>query len=226
MHQPSLLARHSRTPLTTQQRFARCAILSAVLFGAAAPRIEAQELAGAALVQQLRAGGYVLVMRHARSPATLPDAHSADPGNPAHERQLDDSGKSSARAMGEALQQLHIPIAQVWTSPTFRALQTVKLAGLQAPKVVQQLGDAGQGMKADDNGSRSAWLHNAVATVPPSGYNIVIVTHMPNIIGAFGQGLSGLSDGESLLFRPDGHDGASIVARIKIDQWPQLASLR
>ena len=81
-------------------------------------------------------------------------------------------------------------------------------------------------MKAEDTGARSAWLHSAVATVPPSGYNIVIVTHTPNIIGAFGQGLSDLSDGETLLFRPDGHGGASIVARVKIDQWPRLASLR
>jgi phosphohistidine phosphatase SixA len=226
VHQPSLLARRSRTRRATQQRFARCAILIAVLLGAMAAPIEAQELAGAALVQQLRAGGFVLVMRHARSPTALPDAQSADPGNPQHERQLDESGKSSARAMGEALRQLHVPIAEVWTSPTFRALQTVKLAGLQAPKVVQQLGDGGQGMQSDASGSRSAWLHNAAATVPPSRSNLVIVTHTPNIIGAFGQGLSDLSDGESLLFRPDGHGGARIVARIKIDQWPQLASLK
>ena len=123
MHQPSLLARRSRARLTTLQRFARYGILTAVLLAAAAPRIQAQELAGAALVQQLRVGGYVLVMRHARSPTTLPDAQGAEPGNPQHERQLDDQRLISARAMGEALRQLHISIAEVWTSPTFRCKQ-------------------------------------------------------------------------------------------------------
>ena len=41
------------------------------------------------LVDELRHGGYVLVMRHASSPANPPDKSAADPENVALERQLD-----------------------------------------------------------------------------------------------------------------------------------------
>ena len=52
------------------------------------------------LVKSLRQGGYVLVMRHASSPATPPAKMDADPENTGLERQLDEKGRKSAKAMG------------------------------------------------------------------------------------------------------------------------------
>jgi hypothetical protein len=37
-------------------------------------------------------------------------------------------------------------------------------------------------------------------------------------------GAAGLADGEALVFRPDGHGKASFVARVKIEDWPQLSA--
>ncbi|MFI4914779.1 MAG: histidine phosphatase family protein, partial [Steroidobacterales bacterium] len=91
--------------------------------------VPGQALGGAALLSALRRGGYVLVMRHASSPRTLPDKSAADPDNTQLERQLDDQGRSQAQAMGEALRKLHIPVGDVWSSPTYRARLTAKLAG-------------------------------------------------------------------------------------------------
>src|ERR1700693_5989458 len=82
-------------------------------------------LSGQDLLTALRAGGYVILMRHASSPPTPPDAAKANADNLQHERQLDDAGRSSARAMGEALRHLHIPLGAVLSSPTYRALETV-----------------------------------------------------------------------------------------------------
>ncbi|HTW75745.1 MAG TPA: hypothetical protein VMD56_12580 [Steroidobacteraceae bacterium] len=62
--------------------------------------------AGADLVRDLRAGGYVLVMRHAQSPDARPDGSDAEPDNAAHERQLSAAGKAQARALGAALRKL------------------------------------------------------------------------------------------------------------------------
>jgi hypothetical protein len=56
----------------------------------------------------------------------------------------------------------------------------------------------------------------------PSGANTILVTHLPNITGAFPQWASGLSDGETLVLGSDGKGGAALVARIKIEQWPKM----
>jgi hypothetical protein len=46
--------------------------------------------------------------------------------------------------------------------------------------------------------------------------------HFPNINRAFPQLLSGLADGEALVFGPDGKGGAALVARVKIKEWPKM----
>jgi hypothetical protein len=116
---------------------------------------DGQFLSGKDPVAALRAGGYVILMRHASSPRDPPDAAHADLENGHHERQLDETGRTSARAMGEALRNLQIPIDLVLSSPTYRALQTVKLARLGPPMTFEELGDSAQSMVADESGTRA-----------------------------------------------------------------------
>jgi hypothetical protein len=87
-----------------------------------------QTVAAEALVKLLRQGGYVLVMRHASSPREVPDKQAANADNVKLERQLDEAGRAGAAAMGKALRDLKIPIGSVLTSPTYRAVETVRLA--------------------------------------------------------------------------------------------------
>jgi phosphohistidine phosphatase SixA len=171
-----------------------------------------------------RTGDYVIVMRHASSPRASPDPAQADAENTRDERQLDEAGRDSARAMGDALRRLRIPLGQVLSSPTYRALQTVRVAQLGQPKVYSELGDAGQSMQVDPTGTRAAWLRAKVAERPSPGTNTVIVTHFPNVSEAFGKDADGLADGEALVFRPDERGKASLVGRIKITDWPPLAA--
>jgi phosphohistidine phosphatase SixA len=183
-----------------------------------------QALPGKAVAAALRTGGYVLVMRHASSPRTPPNPAQANADNVQHERQLDDQGRISARAMGDAMRRLQIPIGQVLSSPTYRALETVRLAQLGQPKTYSQLGDGGQSMQAEPTGSRAIWLRAQVAESPKAGTNTIIVTHFPNMNEAFAKDAAGLADGEALVFRPDGHGAADFIARIRIEEWPQLAT--
>jgi phosphohistidine phosphatase SixA len=176
------------------------------------------------LVHALRKGGYVIVMRHASSPRTPPDPAQANSDNVQHERQLDEVGRSSALAMGEALRRLRIPIGQVLSSPTYRALETVRLARLGKAKTYSQLGDSGQSMQADPSGGRAGWLRAKAADTPPAGTNTIIVTHFPNVTEAFAERAAGLADGEALIFHADGRGGAPLVARVKIEEWPHLAA--
>jgi phosphohistidine phosphatase SixA len=182
----------------------------------------AQTLSGDALVKALRQGGYVLVMRHASSPREVPDKKVANPDNVNLERQLDEAGRASAAAMGKALRDLKIPIGEVLTSPTYRALETVRLAQLLNPKPSAELGDGGQSMQGVTE-TQAEWLKKAITQVP-KGTNTIYITHMPNIARAFPNLATGVSDGESLVFRPDGKGGAPLVGRIKIEEWPRLRS--
>ena len=126
--------------------------------------------------------------------------------------------------MGEALRRLQIPIGKVLSSPTYRALETIRLAQLGQPQVYSQLGDGGQSMQADSTGKRAAWLQEKVAEIPTAGTDTIIVTHFPNVNEAFGKDAAGVADGEALLFRPNGHGGAVMIGRIKIEEWPQLSA--
>jgi phosphohistidine phosphatase SixA len=187
-----------------------------ILLAGAAP---AQTLSGEAVVNALRRGGYVIVMRHTSSPREAPDKQTANADNVKVERQLDEVGRTTATAMGKALRDLRIPVGEVLASPTYRALETVKYAQLGNPRPYTELGDNGQSMQGGTE-AQAAWLRKRV-TQFPSGSNTILVTHFPNIKDAFPQA-SNVDDGEALVFGPDGKGGATLVARIKIEQWPVL----
>jgi hypothetical protein len=184
--------------------------------------VQADALSGAAVVTALRQGGYVLLMRHASSPPAPPAAGSTEPDNTKLERQLDGTGRRSA--MGGAIKTLSIPIGEVWSSLTYRALE-VRLASLPNPTTAVELGDGGQSMQAISKG-QTVWLQAKVAERPRAGTNTIIVTQFPNIAEAFGQEASGLAEGEALIIRPDGAGADEIVGRVKIEEWPALASQR
>lgn|SRR5690242_4925720 len=200
----------------------RCLVALALCFSVTGTA-HAESLAGPALVAALRQGGYVLVMRHPSSPFEPPDKSAADPGNTRLERQLDDTGRATARAMGDAFRKLHIPVGEVLSSPTYRALEAIRLAALGKPKTYPELDEGAQGMQANADAKRSEWLRKKAAERPHAGSNTIIVTHTPNLTGAFGERAERVAAGEALVFHPDGKGGADLVARIKIEEWPRLA---
>jgi phosphohistidine phosphatase SixA len=172
------------------------------------------------LVADLRGGGYVIVMRHAHSPAEPPAAGQADPANKTGERQLDAAGKAQAEAIGRALKALGVPIGPVYSSPTFRALQTARLMGFAKPQALAELGDGGASMAASAAGKAgTAWLKAKAGEAPPAGKDALIITHGPNLVLAFGDGLKDMGDGEAAVLRPDGKGGFTLAGRIKPDAW-------
>ena len=80
-------------------------------------------------IAALRQGGHVIVFRHG---ATFPDQADTDPLNPknvAQQRQLNDDGRALAKAVGEAMRKLKIPVGEVQTSLFQRAVDTGTLLG-------------------------------------------------------------------------------------------------
>lgn len=198
----------------------RTAALCALLTSFTAFSAPAQSLQGSELVSALRRGGCVIVMRHASSPAAVPDKAAANPDNTKPERQLDENGRATAAAMGQALRELKIPVGTVLSSPAYRALETVRYAQFPAARPVAELGDNGQSMSGG-TAAQAEWLRKQV-TQFPTGTNTVLVTHLPNLTGAFADLAAGMGDGEALIFANDGKGGARAVARVKIGEWARL----
>ena len=83
------------------------------------------------LVESLRSGGYVIVVRHG---ATFSDQADTDPfnfDNLAKQRNLNEKGKELAKAFGDAIRQVGIPAGEVYTSNFNRAFETAVLAGFK-----------------------------------------------------------------------------------------------
>lgn len=190
-------------------------LLFGVLFTTSAA---AQTLSGPALVKSLQAGGHVIVMRHASSPRDVPP--TPNPDNVPPERQLDDKGRTTATAMGEALRRLKIPVGEVLTSPTYRARETARLAGLSMLRPTTELGE-GSGTMQAVSPAQTEWLQKKVKELP-RGTNTVLITHVPNILAAFPEVMPALVEGEALVFGADGKGGAHVVGRIKIEDWAGL----
>lgn len=194
--------------------------VAGVVFLAAAA--QAQTMQGKALLQALQQGGHTIVMRHAASPRQAPTQQTANADNTKLERQLDEEGRKTSTELGKALRDLKIPIGEVLVSPTYRAMETVKYAQLPNPKATPELGDNGRDMQGG-TAAQAEWTRKRVAQFS-SGPNAVLVTHAPNLTGAFPTAATGLADGEALIFGPDGKGGAVVVARLKIEEWAKLGN--
>lgn len=176
-----------------------------------------QTLSGDDLLSALQEGGHIIVMRHASSPRQVPDAETANADNVNLERQLDDEGRKGAAVMGESLRRLGISLSEVESSPTYRALETARLAGFTQVDVYEELSN--QGMRTS-GAANAAWMLARVAATPQQG-NRLLITHYPNVAAAFPGLEPGLEDGEALVFDP-GVSTTTPIARIKISAWAQF----
>src|SRR5258705_12212151 len=67
-------------------------------------------LAGRALVTALRAGGYVLYLRHTSTDFGENDERMTDYADCKSQRNLTDAGRTEARDIGAALRELQVPV--------------------------------------------------------------------------------------------------------------------
>ncbi|MDQ1079399.1 histidine phosphatase family protein [Pseudoroseomonas cervicalis] len=173
--------------------------------GRAAPRGGPGEAPGGLLgaaeaLRLLRRGGLNLYLRHG-----ITDRAQADTGvleQRAAQRNLSQAGEAQARALGVALRRLRVPVAEVLTSPVFRARDTAELAFGAA-----QLHPA---LVADDYTRRDprqdAAEVSALLARPVVGGNRVLVGHIVPLGLVLGRGLSQAEfpEGAMALFQPQG----------------------
>jgi phosphohistidine phosphatase SixA len=175
------------------------------------------------LVASLRGGGNVIVLRHGATFADQADTNPLDPKDRAHQRQLNDSGRAAAKAMGDALRSLKVPVGQVQTSLFYRAVETGTLLGFGEVTSTADITEGGLVVSPNENSRRAAALKKLAATPPPAGTNVVLVSHKPNIMDAFGKDWFDVKEGEASVFRPDGKGGYVLVGRVLAADWARLA---
>jgi broad specificity phosphatase PhoE len=183
-------------------------------------------------LESVRKGGYVIVVRHGltTSDKSDPMANPAKGGDPmsnptrksSGERQLSEEGRAQAKAIGEAMHKLKIPVGKIVTSPLQRAVDTGTLLGYGDASVNPDLAEAGPALSADENGRRADAFRKLVSANPPAGGNVVLVSHKPNITEAFGKDWSNVTEGEASVFQSNGKGGYKLIVRVKSDEWNGL----
>jgi phosphohistidine phosphatase SixA len=160
-----------------------------------------------ALWAKLRAGGLVVMIRHATAPGTG-DPPNFRLGECATQRNLSDAGRDEARRIGEAFRRERVPVGEVRSSEWCRCRETAELAfgrHVPWPAINSFFSDRAQ------EAPQSAAVRSA--RVPPGG-NLVLVSHQVNITA-----VSGVypASGEVVVLQPSGGDRLDLVGRLRVN---------
>jgi hypothetical protein len=189
----------------------------------------AQALDTAALVTDLRHGGYVIMFRHGATDDSQKDVYPLNFTDMAAQRQLSAKGREMAADVGQAIKKLGIPVGLVLTSKLNRAAETGKLLSGHDVKPVDALTDSGGSASAMANpggGNRKAGaaVRELVNTPPAGGTDTVLVTHKTNFADAFGKDAGDVQEGEAFVYKPDASGQPKLVGRIKVADWMAAAA--
>jgi phosphohistidine phosphatase SixA len=177
--------------------------------------LPAKPIAPAELISELRKGGYVIYFRHTSTDFSRDDTRSKSDDDCANQRPLTDKGRDEARAIGQAVRELKIPIGPVLASPRCRTMETAMLIFGRADKTNEVRGGSATPGDAD----RYAALRRLLSTPVKPGANLVISSHGNPFYATAGAPY--LAEGEAAIVKPLGHD-FEVVARVKHDTWHTL----
>lgn len=171
------------------------------------------------LVEQLRAGGLVLLFRHDRTEVTgLWDFEPNTAGECDRQRNMSEAGRASARAIGQAIRQLDIPVTRVISSTYCRAIETATLAfgGVHA-KTSELIGADGEKRKLDDV---QRDLRTLIAREAQPRGLLVLVGHHGTIDAVT---TKMLDEGDALILRPIAGSMPQVLAHVPAARWEEIA---
>ncbi|MEO5764734.1 MAG: histidine phosphatase family protein [Casimicrobiaceae bacterium] len=184
---------------------------------AAAPSA-APPLAGTALRDALRRGGYVLYFRHTSTDFGQNDDAMSSFDDCSKQRNLTDKGRAEARAIGAAIARLKIPVGEVLASPYCRTLETARLIFGRATASIDVRGGPATPASPD----RYAGLRVRLASPVTGGTNVAIASHGNPFYAVAGPPY--LAEGEAAIVEPRGAEGFRIVAKVTRDGWDALGA--
>jgi broad specificity phosphatase PhoE len=165
-----------------------------------------------ALWEMLRAGGHVLLIRHAETEPGSGDPPGFRIDDCATQRNLSARGRDDARRMGQMFRARGVPVAAVLSSRWCRCLDTARLAfGAAEPW------DALDSMFEDKRKSneQARAFRERAGTPPPNG-NVVLVSHGVNI--AAWTGVS-TAQGDIVVLTPSGNATFRVAGTLTAFDW-------
>jgi broad specificity phosphatase PhoE len=174
------------------------------------------------LVKALRDGGHVILMRHFQADPDGADRSPKDFKNLRQQQQLTESGRGTARVVGNWFKVIGLPIGEVVSSRFNRCLQSAQLAGLTPVKATDDLTEGSLVETPNENRRRAKALRALISAPIPIRQNRVIVTHRVSIQNALGKEWFEVKEGEASIFKVTGAS-YSLVTRIQSDEWSRIA---
>jgi phosphohistidine phosphatase SixA len=162
--------------------------------------------------QRLRAGGLVVLMRHAATEPGLGDPKGFSLEDCATQRNLSERGRDEARRVGEAFRAQRVPVAQVLTSPWCRCRETATLAFGAASDWEPLSSFFDFPDREADYVARVRRRIGSYSARKREG-NVVMVTHNVNIAALTRHSVA---TGELVLVRPDGCCDLRPLQRLRI----------
>jgi phosphohistidine phosphatase SixA len=192
------------------RNFFRTAVLTLCMFSCAS-----SSAANTALWQQLKRGGYVILMRHAAVDSMTHSTHpNADFENCTSQNNLSPQGQQDAATVGRVFKQQQIPIAAVLAGPYCRTQDTARIA-FGAAQVWTAL-DLQTDLPEDEASKRMQEVYARIAQFKGPG-NLVLLTHQPNIDALT---LELVEPGTVLILKPEGAADFMVVGRIPVSDFP------
>lgn len=178
-------------------------------------------LANAALLAEVRSGGFVLYLRHGYTDNSRADRLPAvDLGDCSTQRSLTEEGRKLARRVGYAISKARLPINEIRISPMCRVTETTAAAFPGKPFTIDHMlmytANLTDAKKAPIIANTRRLLSAGVAT----GGNRLLVAHAPNLMDLIGYFPT---EGTLVIFRPKGDkDGFDYIASIPPALWSDL----
>ena len=173
--------------------------------------IAGARLQGAALVRALREGGLVIYFRHTATDFSKNDRGMRDYDDCANQRPLSEQGRADARAIGQRIAALKLPIGVVKASPMCRTMEHAKLMlGMATPTTTMR--------ELTGPGEYLGLKRLLSARVPP-GINRWMVGHGTPFRAVAGP--PHLAEGEAIVLKPDGESWI-VLARLAVADWAAL----
>lgn len=158
----------------------------------------------------LKAGGQVVLMRHAITTPGVGDPDGMVLADCKTQRNLSDEGRAHARQIGQVFRSRGVPVAQVLSSPWCRCMETARLAFGAEPEISTALSNLFG--RADPQGQQVARFKTLASRRPTSG-NVVMVSHGSTILA-----LTGISPApaEMVVITPQGGGKFAVAGRLEV----------
>ena len=161
-----------------------------------------------ALIQQMRAGEVVLMIRHALAPGIGdPDDFKLD--DCSTQRNLNEQGRAQAKAIGAWLRARGIDNVKLYSSQWCRCLETARLMNLGTVTPLPVLNSFFE--RPEDREPNLAAIRNFIRDNLTPGMLIIMVTHQVTISGITDQWTD---SGHGKLLRADPADGIKLLGAL------------